>query len=262
MLDLGLHQGTSLYGRMPEDGLRMVTVACAPGGHSLELLWSLCMHWQRLGYPPVVLDGSASESAEAPGLIDLLEHCLPIEAPRAGHAGEHSLAVLPAAHGLAVLAEPTPSGVAPLYRLQPLLRRYAVVVLYAPVPVLASGLMAEISAPPLLLLETGPGAVMATYADLKRLALHANLNGTVLRLAYGQHQRAAAHQQLRTLCECAARHLGRTPRTLALDPEHTADLQRLALELLENAQILPAGAPPALPSSRDAVRASHHATSH
>lgn len=262
MLELGLHQGTSLYGRMPEDGLRMVTVACAPAGHSLELLWSLCTHWQRLGYPPVVLDGTASESAASPGLIDLLEHCLPMEAPRTEHAGEHSLAVLPAARGLAALAEPMPAGTAPLHRLQPLLRRYAVVVLYAPIPLLASSLMAETSAPPLLLLEEGPGAVMATYAALKRLAMHAGLNGTVLRLAYGQHGRASAHQQLRTLCECAAQHLGRTPRTLALDPQHPADLQRLALELLENAETLPAGAPPALLSSRDAMRAAHFATSH
>lgn len=262
MLELGLHQGTSLYGRMPEDGLRMVTLACAPARQSLELLWSLCTHWQRLGYPPVVLDATASESAGSPGLIDLLEHCLPIEAPRADYAGEHSLAVLPAARGLAALTRSVPAGPAPLYRLQPLLRRYAVVVLYAPVTVLASSLMAEISAPPLLLLEDGPDAVMTTYAALKRLALHTGVNGTVLRLAYGQPERASAHQQLRTLVECASRHLGRTPRTLALDPQRPADLQRLALELLENAQVLPAAAHPALPSSRDAMRAAHFATSH
>lgn len=264
MLEFGLHQGSSLYGRTPQDALRLMCMAGAPGGRSLELLWSICTHLQRLGYPTVVLDGSANETPDAPGLIDLLEHQLWIEAPQAlSSPGERSLAVLPAARGLAALAPAERTTAAPLQRLQPLLRRYAVVVLYAPVPVLASSLLAETTASPLLLLEEGDEAVMKTYADLKWLALHAGLPGTVVRLASGQRQRAGAHQQLRALCECAMRHLGRAPRTLALDPDRPADLQRLALELLENAETFPpAGMYAALPSSRGAARATHFATSH
>ena len=264
MLEFGLHQGTSLYGRTPQDAVRLISVASAPGGRSLELLWAICTHLQGLGYPTVVLDGSAPETAESPGLIDLLEHNLWIDAPQGlSMANDQSLAVLPAARGLAALTRPERRSTAPLHSLQPVLRRYAVVVLYAPTSVLASSLRAETAASPLLLLEEGDQAVMATYKDLKWLALHAGLAGTVVRLAHGQRQRAAAHQQLRALCECAEKHLGRPPRTLALDPDRPTDLQRLALELLENAESLaPAGIYAALPSSRDAAHAAQFATSH
>lgn len=264
MLEFGLHQGTSLYGRTPQDALRLISVASAPGGRSLELLWAICTHLQGLRYSTVVLDGSARETPESPGLIDLLEHNLWIDAPQ-GLPGtrEQSLAVLPAARGLAALAPPMRARTAPLHSLQPLLRRYSVVVLYAPTSVLASSLMAETTASPLLLLEEGDEAVMKTYGDLKWLALHAGLSGTVVRLAHGQQQRAAAHQQLRAVCECAQTHLGRAPRTLALDPDRPADLQRLSLELLENAELLaPAGMYAALPCPRDAAHAAQTGTSH
>lgn len=264
MLEFGLHQGTSLYGRTPQDALRLISVAAAPGGRSLEVLWTICTHLQGQGYSAVVLDGTANETADAPGLIDLLEHNLWIEAPQGKSTrNEQLLAVLPAKRGLAAVAPFERTSTAPLRGLQPLLRRYAVVVLYAPIPVLASCLTAENLASPLLLLEEGDKAVMKTYADLKWLALHAGLAGTVVRLAHGQRQRAAAHQQLRVLCECADTHLGRIPRTLALDPDRPADLQRLTLELLENAETLaPAGMYATLPSSRDTFCAAHFATSH
>ena len=228
------------------------------------MLWAMCTHLQALGYSTVVLDGSANESADAPGLIDLLEHNLWIEAAQGTSTpNDQLLAVLPAARGLATLAPRERTSAVPLQRLQPLLRRYAVVVLYASVPVLASCLTTENTASPLLLLEEGDEAVMKTYADLKWLALHAGLTGTVVRLVNGQLQRAAAHQQLRSLGECAETHLGRLPRTLALDPGRPADLQRLALQLLENAETLaPEGVYAALPSARGALRATHFATSH
>lgn len=264
MLEFGLHQGTSLYGRAPQDALRLISVASVPGGRSLEMLWAVCTQLQGLGYPTVVLDGSASETAESPGLMDLLEHNLWIEAPMGAlEAAEQSLAVLPAARGLAMLAPAQRISAVPLACLQPLLRRYAVVVLYAAMPVLASSLMAGSSASPLLLLGDGEDAVMRAYKDLKWLALEAELAATVVSLAHGQAKRAGAHRQLSALRECAATHLRQTPRTLALDPDRPADLQRLALELLEGAETLaPAGATTALPSSRGAARAAHVATSH
>ena len=79
MLEFGLHQGTSLYGRTPQDGLRLIPVAGAPGGTGLQVLWDICTHLQALGYPTVVLDGSERETAEAPGLLELLDDTLWIE---------------------------------------------------------------------------------------------------------------------------------------------------------------------------------------
>ena len=69
MLDLSLHQGTSLHCHTPEIELRLsAVVSQGPNGRALETLWQVCSHLQRLGYPVVVLDGTAGESYEAPGL--------------------------------------------------------------------------------------------------------------------------------------------------------------------------------------------------
>ena len=100
MLEFGLHQGTSLYGRTPQDGLRLIPVAGSPGGTGLQVLWDICTHLQALGYPTVVLDGSERETAEAPGLLELLDDTLWIDPPTQ-LPGADSLAVLPAARGLA-----------------------------------------------------------------------------------------------------------------------------------------------------------------
>lgn len=264
MLEFGQHQGTSLYGRVPQDALRLISVASVPGGRSLEMLWAICMQLQRLGYPTVVLDGTTRESADGPGLLDLLEHNLWIEAPIGDAASaEPSLAVLPAARGLARLAPRERISAAPLACLQPLLRRYAVVVVYAAMPVLAASLMDHSSARPLVLLDSAEDCVTRAYKDVKWLALEAELSATVVSLAQEHGQRTAAHQQLRALRECAGKHLAHMPRTLALDPQHAPDLQRLALELLESAEVLAsAGAYAALPSPFGAACAAPIATSH
>lgn len=262
MLEFGLHQGTSLYGRTPQDGLRLIPVAGTPGGMGLQVLWDICTHLQALGYPTVVLDGSERETSEAPGLLELLDDTLWIEPP-AQLPGADSLAVLPAARGLAELASRRAGAPQALLALQPLLRRYAVVLLYAPMAMLASPLMEGSSASPLVLLGDDGKAVINSYQQLKLLSFHTGLMGTVARLVYGDEERAAAQQQLRVLCDCAAKHLGRAPRSLLLHANRPADLQRLALELLENAETLCAsGLFAALPSPNEAQRATPLATSH
>ncbi|AVO41586.1 hypothetical protein [Simplicispira suum] len=262
MLEFGLHQGTSLYGRTPQDGLRLIPVAGTPGGMGLQVLWDICTHLQALGYPTVVLDGSERETSEAPGLLELLDDTLWIEPP-AQLPGADSLAVLPAARGLAELASRRAGAPQALLALQPLLRRYAVVLLYAPMAMLASPLLEGSSASPLVLLGDDGKAVINSYQQLKLLSFHTGLMGTVARLVHGDEERAAAQQQLRVLCDCAAKHLGRAPRSLLLHANRPADLQRLALELLENAETLCAsGLFAALPSPNEAQRATPLATSH
>ncbi|MBW7832843.1 MAG: hypothetical protein H3C29_06475 [Simplicispira suum] len=262
MLEFGLHQGTSLYGRTPQDGLRLIPVAGTPGGMGLQVLWDICTHLQALGYPTVVLDGSERETSEAPGLLELLDDTLWIEPPTQ-LPGADSLAVLPAARGLAELASRRAGAPQALLTLQPLLRRYAVVLLYAPMALLASPLMEGSSASPLVLLGDDGKAVINSYQQLKLLSFHTGLMGTVARLVHGDEERAAAQQQLRVLCDCAAKHLGRAPRSLLLHANRPADLQRLALELLENAETLCAsGLFAALPSPNEAQRATPLATSH
>ena len=68
---------------------------------ALETLWQICAHLQRLGLPVVVLDGTAQETENTPGLLHLLLQ-MPGSHSAGLHAGAqaHSLAVIPAARGL------------------------------------------------------------------------------------------------------------------------------------------------------------------
>ena len=75
MLDLGFHQAASLHSLTPQAELRLLAVASQGNTASgLETLWQICASLQRLGYPVVVLDGTAQESDDSPGLLHLLQH--------------------------------------------------------------------------------------------------------------------------------------------------------------------------------------------
>ena len=72
MLDTSFHQVSGLHSFTPEAALRLLAVASQDNAATgLEVLWQICASLQRLGYPVVVLDGTAQESADSPGLIPL-----------------------------------------------------------------------------------------------------------------------------------------------------------------------------------------------
>lgn len=245
MLDMRLHQGSSLHCHTPEVELRLMSVVSqGAGGRALETLWQVCSHLQRLGYPVIVLDGTAQESDEAPGLQHLL-----VSAPwgegafATSDTDTFSLAVLPAFQGLYTLAFDSPHLSQPLQALQPLFRQYALVVVYASVGTLSSPLLTGTATAPLLLMEPGRLGVVASYKQLKQLAVHRGLAGTVACVAESDDpaHRRQIHDELNTLRQCAARHLGQHIGTTAVYAHNTQDMQRLALQLLENAGTI--GAP-------------------
>ena len=92
LLDTGFHQGASLHSFMPQADLRVLAILSQPGTPlGLETLWQVCASLQRLGYPVAVLDGTAEETDDAPGLEHLLaasawQGSLPAEAGAAGSA--------------------------------------------------------------------------------------------------------------------------------------------------------------------------------
>ena len=264
MLDIGFHQGSSLYSHAPQDELRLIAVASPQTEtHGLEILWQVCLHLQRLGYPVVVLDGTARESESSPGLLDLLTHEPWNESlPAAGQHSMSSLAVLPSMLGLHNLANQTQQHTHPLQALHPLFRRYALVVVHAPVATLASALLAGTMVSPLLLMSPGKHGVVDSYRQLKHLALHAGLVGTVACVTHpGQHP--PARQALLSLRHTAARHLGQKIRTSLIEANSAQDLQRLALQLLENACTINAsGMGTALPSLASAGFSSPIVQSH
>ncbi|AEB86534.1 hypothetical protein [Alicycliphilus denitrificans] len=249
LLDTAMHQAMGLHSLTPQSDLRLLAVLSQPdGGPWLEMLWQLCAHLQRLGYPVVVLDGTAREEPHAPGLAQLLG---PAPWPGAGAldtaAAGASLAVLPAARGLAWLAEQAQAeeeGTAALRRLHPLFRAYALVVLHAPPERLAPLLHGSASMP---LIMTGPGTqgMVRCYRQLKHMALHAGVRCTVAAIVppgvAPQPQQTA--QTLATLQRSAHKHLGLPIHTTTVTAARAQDIQRLALQLLENAGTLDAALP-------------------
>jgi hypothetical protein len=249
MLERGMHQGASLLHTAPGTELRFAAVAGVPDALGLETLWHLCAHLQHLGYPTVVLDGCTPENEAAPGLEQLLEQDPWAETPGPDwHSGAASIAVLPSARGLHRLAHEAQAygRPAPLAPLQPHFRAYALAVLHAPVQWLGPLLQAS-AATPLIFTPPGTAGTQQAYRQIKHLALHAGLPSQVCAVVRGRESTRArrARAQIATLQRCAADHLGIAQRGLVVDAENPQDLQRLALQLLENGgTIAGAGAPP------------------
>lgn len=249
-LDTLAHQGAGLQGLAPRQALRLQAVLSQPGaGNELEALWQVCSSLQRLGYPVVVLDGTALESDHAPGLEHLLGG-----APLPGaQAASTSLAVVPAARGLALLAAHGAGPAAALQHLHPLFRAYALVVLYAPAQHIAPLLRGSACVP---LIMTGPGAqgLVGSYRQLKHMALHAGMACTVAAIVPPQAPACAGQtgEALDTLRASALAHLGLHIHTTTVAAARAQDIQRLALRLLENAATIDAAMPP-LPTAHAAA---------
>jgi len=242
MFDIGLHQGSSLHFHTPEVELRLATVVSQDGpGPALETLWQMCAHLQKLRYPVVVLDGTAEESDDAPGLQQMLTHAPWAESSLHGMAPQPaSLPVVPAAQGLRTLERQSVHAPQPLQPLQALFRQYMLVVLYAPVATLASPLLAGLSTAPLLVMSPGHSGVVDSYKQLKHLLVHAGVVGTVACVTPHSisMQRQQASEGLQALRLCAERHLGQHIGTTIIHADNPQDLQRLALQLLEKADAI------------------------
>lgn len=266
MLEFGFHQGAGLSSHMPQNDLQLLAMASTQDTNGgMETLWQLCLHLQHLGYPVVVLDATAPENPRSPGLQQLLAHSARAQDMRPAAGATNTLAVLPAKLGLQTLLQQAEPGQPLLPLLQPLLRSYALVVLHAPIDVLASPLLDASLATPLILMPPGQNGVIATYRQLKLLALHAGLNGLVACMArsYPAQQLRLAQDSLESLRRCAMRHLGQQPHTTLIRADRPQELQRLALQWLENACTISApGTFSALPSIPKAGFPTYIAQSH
>ena len=239
MLDLGFHQAAGLHSFTPQHGVRVLAIASqGTAGSGLEALWQICASLQRLGYPVVVLDGTAQETEECPGLFHLMEQTLWSEsAPLNTGIAASSLAVIPSTHGLQYLSRNAGrTHASPLERLLPCFRTYGLVVLHAPASILAP-LLTHTATIPLVVMGHGSAGVLSSYKSLKQIALHTGLPCMVAALLQSntKSERRRAQFGLRTLQSCAERHLGAPVRTTTIETQNPQDLQRLALQLLENA---------------------------
>jgi hypothetical protein len=265
MLDASFHQGAGLHSFTPQSELRVLAVASQGQAQSgLGTLWQLCASLQRLGYPVVVLDGTAHETEASPGLHHLLRQAPWHEgASLDPGATASSIAVLPAARGLPELARIAQAGDAPpLQGLLPYFRAYELLVLHAPASVLGP-LLTHTATTPLVVMPPGAAGVLTSYQTLKQIVLHAGLPCTVAAVLQENSapERSKTAGALRTLQQCADRHLGGRMRTTTLSAHNGQDMQRLALQLLENAGTI-GGTMSAIPTHNLTGLPSHGVRSH
>lgn len=239
MLDIGFHQGAGLHSFTPQSELRVLAVASQGNAASgVETLWQICASLQRLGYPVVVLDGTAQETEDSPGLLHLLQQTPWNEGVSMNMgAAASSLAVIPASRGLLhVSRQARSTQVSPLQDLLPYFRTYGLMVLHAPAATLGP-LLTHTATIPLVVMGQGAAGVVTSYKSLKQIALHTGLSCMVAALLHGNTaaERRKTQSALLTLQGCSERHLGGPLRTTTIVTQNPQDLQRLALQLLENA---------------------------
>ncbi len=129
MLDMGVNQGAGLHRIALQAAPRVMAVAShGQQQGELPLLWSLCATLVDLGHSVAVLDATTVESADNPGLAQLLD-----DAQLQGdeNSAPLSWSVIPAAIGLAQLCQPMARPGGPLAPLSELFQRFGVVVIYA-----------------------------------------------------------------------------------------------------------------------------------
>ena len=244
MHDLPLNQAVGLMGLAAPLAPQLLSVV-AHGDERTEqpLLWQLSGALTALGYSVTVLDASVSESADNPGLQQLLD-C------EFGHgAGEDdgpSWNVLPAAIGLQTLCALGNKPAHSLERLGQAFPTHGVLMLYAGVDCLIQ-LLSDSDLRPLLSVSREKSSLLTTYLALKRLLRKARLEPTILNMMQEAKPGTGSADVAHALRECARNFLAYEVNAIRIDPAQPgsqidADMRRLATRLLEHALPLKSGA--------------------
>ena len=277
-----LHQGIALHvSDASTAGLRVLAVLHSAQSMAAEqaVLWPLCAQLQRLGQKVLVLDGSQTESFQAPGLAQMLkQHAWQAQAGlRLAVEDRHSVASLPARQGLKqIKALAQEMGRDPLAALQAYVRGYTTVVIYASAEALTP-LLQEQGLQPLLVVAPDAEHLIESYRQLKHLAVYAGAECTIAALEaplteagpprydFSRKQSSVLTakqnaqtrlQRLNALLQCSQQHLGDAPVLMRLRWRQAADLHQLTLHMLKTACILPAHAP-AMPAASENYAWSH-----
>lgn len=237
MLESAWHQGTGLHWQGAQTSLRVLPVVPSGDNADAAALWMACAHLQQQGYPVVVLDGTEQETSAAPGLQDMLQ-------PRQGYAftalnadihDPHSIATLPAARGMVQLQhKASVTGERPLNLLYRFVRNHALVVLWAPAPLLA-GMLQACSQSAIQLVPSQSRHVVSSYRALKHMFMHCAQMPRLVALRPASY---GLDPVLKSVAQCAMRHLHTEPLCEQFDPEQPRQLQRWALQCLEHSETL------------------------
>lgn len=200
------------------------------------LLWQLGSAFTQLGYGVTVLDATAAESDQNPGLQQLLDY-------QFGHGAVESdkleWNVLPSALGLQTLCglgtRPTQS----LGLLAQAFQTNGVVVLYAGVDAIVR-LLRNTEVRPLLSVSCEKGSLMSTYLALKRLLRNGRLEPVILNMMGNGPDGRGDAGVVKALTECARNFLKYEVNAIRIDPAQSdalldMEMRRLATRMLENA---------------------------
>ena len=240
MLDTLLHQGSGLHPIAQPQAPRALALASLGNPEDeMGLLWQLCSALGSAGYPVAVLDGNTVETEAHPGLEQLIEDAY---WRPAGTDLSSTWTVMPAALGLRSLCETAHEAETPLAPLARLFGQHGVVLVYAEAGILTRLLRDSGTRPLLAISATGAGSTRA-YETVKRLVLEAGLMPRLTGWMDSTDPASGDASRLQRLQQCALRFLGcRLEATLlpasGSTPGASDSLHRLALRLLESAQVL------------------------
>ena len=238
MLEPCVNQAAGLQILAPHAAPRLVGVTShGQQQGELPLLWGLCNTWVDMGFSVLVLDGHSQESAQNPGLSQLLDN----PSGRLNETeGAISWSVLPASLGFDRLASQGLSSSA----LGDLFQNFAVVLIYADAGTM-SRLLKRSGLEPLLIVAPLMSSSLTAYRALKQLLLDAQLRPTVANIVLSPVANATMPNTFNAqhLQHCAMTFLGYAIRPITITASARADssqddVNRLALQLLESAVFL------------------------
>lgn len=232
------HQASGLSSLLRQHGARLAAmVNHGNEGYELPLLWRLCLTWVELGYSVTVLDAGTHESAENPGLDQLLDFPSTALAP---HQDGTVWNVIPSAIGLQALLSSQKRQIPIEQQLGGLFADDGIVVVYGNASMLTQ-LLADQTLQPLLVVSTARASLLTSYQALKRLLRVPGLTPLVIdESMVPSSDTARRPSAAETLADCARNFLSLELPLVHLQipgggADNTTQHQRLALRVLENA---------------------------
>ena len=237
MLDTrGLDQGAGL--RQWATSLSPLIISMVHHGDKaaeMSALWQICARLQRLGYPLSVLDVTAAEGQNDPGLQDMLTH-----SNRPQPATPESWSIIPAAIGIQHLAATLAPAETFEQALSNLFLDFGAVVIYADADTLA-GTLNLASSYPVVPVSPDTRSLLSAYASLKKLSLHGHAQQAALvTVRPDDSPRQISQRIAKSLQNCTIRHLrcrlNHFDIGSSLEPENQPDdMRQLVMHLLDRA---------------------------
>jgi hypothetical protein len=238
-----VNQAAGLMGLLRPSAPRMMAmVAHGDTKAELPLMWRLCWTLSEMGYPVTVLDATTFETDANPGLAHRLGDSY-------WHGGAATDApawdIIPAGRAIqAMCGTPSPRPQRHL-ALGQLFPRDTIVILYSRVEWLIP-LICGFGVSPLLAVSPNRASLLSSYQALKRLLINGNIQPTIASMEPQSHEEAdftSNEVGVASLGECAKNFLGYDVNAVHIaatgDNLHdSADMQRLALRLVESAALL------------------------